>query len=276
MRRKTFILTAGAMGIFLLCGSISADGVTVADLQKRLSQGEKLTVIDVRSTPQFQQDHIPGAINVPAQLCPQKHLPPLGKVVVYDAGLGLTQPDSAAAALAAKPGITVEILEGGFAAWEASQAVTTRGAGMKSEKYNYISYADLKGAKPDEILLVDLRETPAAASKTSPSTVQTNQPLTDLSLEFPNLRQKKATSGLRSLAQTTKQDGAPPLLVLIDNGDGKAQKMAQELKAQGVKRYTILAGGELILARHGQAGLERNSPGHPQLRQITNPAQTNK
>ena len=132
MRRKTSILTACGIGILCFCGSISADGVTVADLQKRLAQGEKLTVIDVRSTPQFQQDHIPGAINVPAQLCPQKHLPPLGKVVVYDAGLGLTQPDDAAVALAAKPGITVEILEGGFAAWEASQSITTRGAGMNA------------------------------------------------------------------------------------------------------------------------------------------------
>ena len=38
----------------------------------------------------------------------------------------------------------------------------------------------------------------------------------------------------------------------------------------------ILAGGELILARHGQAGLERNSPGHPSLKSLSSNTLTNK
>lgn len=254
-----------------IAGACSA--VTVADLQKRLKAGEKLTVIDVRPTLQFQHGHIPGAINVPASLCAQKHLPPLGKVVVYDGGLGLTQPDDAAAALAAKPGITVEILEGGFASWESSQAASTGSRGMKEEKYNYISYADLKAAKPDEILLVDLREQrPALNSiKTASVVADTNQPLTDLGREFPGLRQTHLPSDTKLLLKNSVKFGsAPPLLVLIDNGDGRAQKIASRLKAQGVKRYVILTGGELILARHGQAGLERSSPGHPFLKSASN------
>jgi rhodanese-related sulfurtransferase len=253
--------------------------VTVAGLRERLAQGSPITVVDVRSTAQFSAGHIPGAINIPASLCALKHLPPLGKVVVYDAGLGLSQPDGAAAALAAKPGITVEILEGGFAAWESAQALTTRGRGMKAEVVNYISYADLKAAKADEVLLVDLRELPVANSHSqgTQAGVPSVQPLTDLALEFPGLRQSHSPFQSESVSRVAGVgSSAPLLLVLIDNGDGKARNMSQILKAQGVKRYAILAGGELILARHGQSGLERNSPGSRLLKAASTPGRTDR
>jgi hypothetical protein len=48
---------------------------------------------------------------------------------------------------------------------------------------------------------------------------------------------------------TSKQ----PLLVLIDSGNGAAQRMARALKANGTKRFVILAGGEEILARKGRS-----------------------
>jgi hypothetical protein len=48
------------------------------------------------------------------------------------------------------------------------------------------------------------------------------------------------------------------LLVLIDSGDGKADEMARALKANGNKRFVILAGGEEMLARKGKAGLQRS------------------
>ena len=53
------------------------------------------------------------------------------------------------------------------------------------------------------------------------------------------------------------RSGVPALIILIDSADGTAQKRARALKAGGVRRYAILAGGELILARHGQPGLQR-------------------
>jgi hypothetical protein len=48
---------------------------------------------------------------------------------------------------------------------------------------------------------------------------------------------------------------------LIDSADGAAEAAARALKGSGVKRYAILAGGELILARHGQSGSQRSSAG---------------
>jgi hypothetical protein len=51
--------------------------------------------------------------------------------------------------------------------------------------------------------------------------------------------------------------GAAPILVLIDNGDGVAQKTARELRAQGNTRVVILAGGEMTIARQGERGSQR-------------------
>jgi len=125
---------------------------------------------------------------------------------------------------------------------------------MKSETFNYITYAELKAASPADVVLVDLRKPPAparpslAAAPSAPS-----QLLTDLSREFPGLRLAKSVPEKSSLAVS----GAPPLVILIDSADGAAQEAARALKAGGVRRYAILAGGELILARHGQPGLQR-------------------
>jgi len=206
-----------------------------------------MTVIDIRSPLAYRQEHIPGAINVPASVCPYKKLPPLGPVAICGEGLGDDAAETtAAAALSQKPGLKVEILEGGFAAWKSSQGVTTRGSGFKRESLNYISYARLKSAKADSLVLVDLRK-PASA---------TAQAMTDLNAEFPGRRQAK------SAPEAAKSgSGAPPLLVLIDNGDGSAEEQARRLTAGGNHRYVILTGGEMILSQHGQRGFQRGAPG---------------
>src|ERR1039458_9788558 len=120
MRRTLFILI-GCSALFGL-SEFAAPALTVSDLQKQLAGGAKVTVVDIRSPLDFAQEHIPGAINIPASLCPLKQLPPLGKVVVYGDGLGRENIEAAAAALAAKPGLQVDILAGGFAGWKNTAA----------------------------------------------------------------------------------------------------------------------------------------------------------
>ncbi len=135
--------TCLGLGICLAL-ALDARATTVANLQQQLAGGAKVVLIDVRIPTSFAQGHLPGAINIPASLCSQKRLPPLGRVVVYDDGLGRQSSESlqaAAAALAQKPGITVDILEGGFAAWETARGLTTRGRGIHHETLNYITYA---------------------------------------------------------------------------------------------------------------------------------------
>src|SRR5882724_3803566 len=105
--------------------SLSAGTMTVADLQRELAASDKPTIIDLRQTSFFEADHIPGAINIPATLCPVKNLPPLGKVVVYGDGLGprgSADFQKGVTALSQKPGITVDILSGGYAAWQSANA----------------------------------------------------------------------------------------------------------------------------------------------------------
>ncbi len=237
--------------VFACGAALSARAVSVAELQKQLAGGQKITVIDIRPTKLFAQGHIPGAISVPASLCPQKHLPPLGKVVIYDDGLGrqgTSALNAAAAALAAKPGITVDVLQGGFAAWESGQGLTTRGGGLKVESVNYITYSELQAAGSEDVVLVDLRKLTGAVLKNSSS-------LTDLTQEFPGWRVDTAMT-----AQKNTASGAAPLLVLIDSADGTAEAAARLLKAQGIKRYAILVGGELAIQRKGRPGLGRSGP----------------
>ncbi|MGA2658093.1 MAG: rhodanese-like domain-containing protein [Verrucomicrobiota bacterium] len=257
--RRTGTLRACLAWAICLALAPDARATTAAHLREELAAGAKVVLIDVRIPTAFAQGHLPGAINIPASLCSQKRLPPLGRVVVYDDGLGRQNSESlqaAAAALAQKPGITVDILEGGFAAWESAHGLTTRGRGIHHETLNYITYAQLKANKASDVVLVDLRKkTPAPPSSSSPQALAAApEPLTDLGREFPGMTLAKSAAD-----QALNSGGdARPLIVLIDSADGSAEAAARLLKAGGSRRYAILAGGELSLARKGQAGLQRS------------------
>jgi rhodanese-related sulfurtransferase len=266
MNHKLPALSAplAGLGLWLLCASV-ASGITVAELQSQLKGQGKLTVIDVRGPSAFASSHIPGAINVPASLCAQKNLPPLGRVVVCGTGLGSDPAAAAGEALAKKPGITVDLLEGGYGAWEGAQLSTTGGRGIRPEEVNYITYAKLKAASPEDVVLVDLRRQPKQTPQSAGANRQGSlvKPLTDLGAEFPSLRVTPSPFSVSSSSKTLlKSSGKQPLMVLIDSGDGAAQAMVRTLKGNGIARYVILAGGEEILKRQGQAGLQRSgSPG---------------
>ena len=262
MRCKTLHLAWRPVWLAIGClGAWNAGALSVAGLNEQLAEGAKLTIVDVRSTSLFTQGHIPGAINIPAALCSGKNLPPLGKVVVCGAGLGKdAEETAAAAALALKPGLSVEVLEGGYAAWQSAQGRTTQPRGLKPEALNYITYAQLKAAKADGVVLVDLRHQPAV--KSNAAAAPAAPPLTDLAQAFPGFQiSQSAFSAKPQIKSAAAGSGPPPLLVLIDNGDGTAVETARALQGGGVKRYAILAGGEVILARQGQPGLQRLGAG---------------
>lgn len=257
---KTFLPVRWLCGATLVCGA-AAFALSPADVQHLLDAGEKITFVDVRANTLFKKGHVPGALNVPAALVPQKQLPPLGRVVVYDDGLGRDTATAAMNALNKKTGITAEVLDGGFATWESARATTTKAAGMRPEETPFITYADLNQVQSDDVVLVDLRKEPAQSRQASADAQAATppEPLTDLRQEFTKVR--GITRSPFDLPQS-RQAGAggaatPPLLVLIDNGDGAAQAMARSLKANGVTRYVILVGGEKILARKGRPGLGR-------------------
>jgi hypothetical protein len=51
------------------------------------------------------------------------------------------------------------------------------------------------------------------------------------------------------------------LIVLVDDDNESATKVAQRLRAAGYSRVQVLAGGELILQFEGRPGLERQGGG---------------
>lgn len=255
-----------------VCCGVSARAMTVEELQRKFAAQEKITVIDIRQTAMFQRGHVPGAINVPAALVPEKTLPPLGQVVVCAEGLGRDSAAAAVAALNQKPGITAEALAGGFAAWESALAATTIPKGLQPEDVTYITYDQLKKNTGDNLVLVDLRKPKLAlAGSLAAQSTESNPPPTDLHKEFPNAQITRSPFALPPARQSATAGSAGPLLVLIDNGDGTdAQQTARVLKANGVRRAVILAGGESILARGGRSGLQRQ--GLVSGIQTTNPA----
>ena len=258
---KRFLAATWFCSLSLICSAADLS-ITSGELARRIETGERLTLIDVRPNTAFKQGHIPGAINVPAALAPQKQLPPLGFTVIYDAGLGADAALEAAAAFNQKPGITAKVLEGGFAAWETAQrSATTKGAGLTPEEIPFISYADLSKVQSDDVVLVDLRKEPKQTRQGESGAIAPPEPLTNLRQEFSKVRGvTRSPFELPQLRQgASKNSDSSPLLVLIDNGDGAAQTTARLLKANGVTRYAILAGGESIIARKGRAGSGRAS-----------------
>ncbi len=242
----------------MVCGcaaGFTAGAVTPADLSRLLSSGEAVTVIDVRPTDFFQKGHVPEAINIPASVIAQKRLPKLGKAIVYDAGLGEDLVTSAVAALNAKPGIAAQALEGGLAAWEAAGGQTTADPGITVSQLPMITYDKLKNVSGNYVI-VDLRQAAAPAK----AAVGASKPQVDLATEFPGAtvsRDPFAVAAPRKAANGT-MGGVTPLLVLVDSGDGTAQEIGRALKANGNKRFVILAGGEEIILRKGKPGLERS------------------
>jgi rhodanese-related sulfurtransferase len=246
-----------------IASTLAANAIDPAALQAALERGDKITVIDVRSTTVFQRDHIPGAINVPATLVPEKRLPRLGRVVVYDDGLGRDNAArTAVLELNKKPGIQAELLEGGFAAWQALNGLSTKAPGLHPEELHLISFDQLKKTKRDEMVLVDLRKPRRQIRQDADGDTPAPPPLTDLGAEFPGAPITKSPFNLPQARQSASGQPLPaPVLVLIDDGDGAAQEMARKLKANGMTRVVVLAGGELTLSRGGRPGLLRTGGG---------------
>lgn len=227
-------------------------------LQEMLEQGSSVTMIDIRNSDIYREGHIPGAISIPAAIISKKQLPPVGSVVVYGDGIRTDLTLEAVNALNTRRGIQAEMLEGGFSAWEALGLPTTHQGGFREERLTYLSYQELEkvaAANPD-LVLVDMRS--------RPERVDTGSTLTDLPAMFPGVitikMLRKPQSGGKEWDITavtgrgSRETRYRWLYILIDDGDGEAEKVAHSLKAAGIRRMAILTGGELILRRGGLPG----------------------
>jgi rhodanese-related sulfurtransferase len=90
------------------------------DLDHALKSGEKITVIDARSTEAFQHDHIPGAVNLPHRTMSSEttsHIDKNSLVVTYCDGIGCNASTKAAIKML-KLGFRVKELIGGIDWWK--------------------------------------------------------------------------------------------------------------------------------------------------------------
>jgi len=249
------VCTIGLVGLL----SAPALALTASELGALLEEESSITLIDIRDVSFFKRGHLPNAIHISARILPLKKLPPLGRVIIYGQGLGLEDMEEAQQFLNEKPGITAEILEGGYAAWEMSKGSTTQALGIQEEVENVISYQHLMGLHAADAVLVDLRTpVPLARQGVGEETVP---PLVALEEKFPGkpvVNSPFDVAGVPGSGMLARQSDQPlPLMVLIDDGNGKAQEMARVLRANGVQRVVILAGGERILERDGMTGMQR-------------------
>ena len=267
----SLIVALGAVGA-------ACAAVTPAELRDRLARSDRITLIDLRSRDAYEAGTLPNAIRMTAREATQKPL--TGEVIFFDDGTGPNLARRAAAQLAeANSNVSADALAGGYAAWCDAGGQTSEAKGLRPALTRYVSYQEVTGDMTEDaadIVLVDLRpappRAPAAALAADPETgttpAATALPRLDLASELPGYSITRTIPGTRpqrgTLAATATPGEAqtvPPLYVLIDAGDGTAERTAQTLRAAGISRVAILAGGETIIRRKGEPGLLRRGPG---------------
>lgn len=90
------------------------------DLDVALNSGENITVVDARSTEAYQQEHIPGAVNIPHRIMTLEttsHIDKNSLVVTYCDGIGCNASTKAALKML-KLDFRVKELIGGIDWWK--------------------------------------------------------------------------------------------------------------------------------------------------------------
>lgn len=277
--RRPLLLVSLAMPLQVL------PAITPDELAPRLARNESILLVDVRPAHAFAEGHIPGAIHVPLSLLPHKRLPAAPLVVLYDDGLGLTDVEPARAALSSRAGLTVEVLEGGYARWLAETRLSTQAPGVSPERLPGITYDQLLAANLRNAVLVDLRVPqeqpeegrPSARSSGARALSVESDPVSDFAarLGVPVMKarssgaaaERNATRGLR--ASSSLASDAPAisglsaaaeagqLLVLVADDEAAAAALSRQLRASGHYRFTVLIGGTESIRHEGRTGLGR-------------------
>ncbi len=266
LNRNVFVILIFVLAIF----PVVSAAMTTDELKVILNQEGKVTIIDARNRLDYGREHIVNAINIPADILLNKQLPPIGKVVVYGDGIQKETILGTVEALNARPGIEADYLEGGFPAWASHNFPRSQWFGVKRENFRSISFQDLKRADTrgnSDIVLVDLRHIKRndITEKTA-ATDEAQKDFSDLTQLFPTLsvispvihftpNSKKSSGTDISGLSTIPHRGHDNMYILIDVGDGTAQKVARRLKAKGISQFAILIGGEKILKTNGRSGM---------------------
>lgn len=133
-----------SISIFLAAISAQAAGwrfISPERVHNLVKEGSGLWIIDVRQQGAFNERHIEGAVNVPAELLAVKRFPKQKILVVADDSLGQKRAREGADLLVKNGHEQVHVLEGGIPAWEAAR-LPTAGSAVPS----------FRSVLPDELL----------------------------------------------------------------------------------------------------------------------------
>lgn len=122
-----------------------------------IREGSSLWIVDVRTPSSFEQGHIEGALNVPADLLKIRNLPKGKIIVLADDSLGLRNARAGADSLVKKGSEKVFVLEGGIPAWLGEGLPAT---GKRPGNLRPVMWDDLAWARSNTIplRLYDLRD----------------------------------------------------------------------------------------------------------------------
>lgn len=272
VKKMKNILVGSMVGILLALAVMPGvcHGITGEELKVMLGQDEAVTIIDIRDRGLYTEGHIPGAINIPSGIIESKQLPPIGRVIVCGDGIRNDLTLKALDALNSKEGIQAEMLEGGFAAWEALNFPNTGRIGVKRELFRSITYQEFQKASADNshLVLVDMRRWNGEEDRN-----ESEANLSDLSGKFPGLEiltleNRGGDSGGKNgdipIAAIVGHRGPrhDRIYVLIDSGGGEAERLARRLHAAGITEIAILLGGEEALKREGRPGFQSELGGN--------------
>jgi len=102
------------------------------DLKSALDKGDKIIVVDARSTQSYQEEHIPGALSIPHRTMTEessRNLDRSALVVVYCDGIGCNASTKGALNMA-RLGFRVKELMGGLDWWK-RDGYATEGSAIK-------------------------------------------------------------------------------------------------------------------------------------------------
>lgn len=114
--QMTSLLSIAFTFLFFTSLHAGTDRITPSELKAMLEKGENITLIDVRTPGEYNEEHIPGAVNIPLDKIPEiKDFPYKGKVVLYcTVGVRSTKAKN----ILAKNGIkNIPDLDGGINLW---------------------------------------------------------------------------------------------------------------------------------------------------------------
>ncbi len=263
--RLSPIMKLLSSSLFLLLGftTLSAQSVSVHELERWLQEDDPPTLIDLRSRLDYSRNHLPGALHMPAQSLEQRALPPLGKVVLYGSGLGRYDETTALAAMLGKPGIEPYLLQGGYAAWADGSRPIAGESGLLPERLPVVTYAEAMTTLPPDSVILDTREPAQSKAGTVSPQSSVNDPVPEWadSLGLPLRRTAGGASGQTGISPVgeLERSSNQELIVIVDDDPGRADQAARRLRAQGHTRVVVLVGGVESILFQGQYGKTRSS-----------------